>query len=312
MPPMPTSPYPPSLSICIVHWNTPDDLWECLSALQNFPFTLGEMEVIVVDNASKGDVPSQIREKFPQVICIANDTNRVFAEGCNQALEIATGDFLLLLNPDAQVTEGALDKLGQFLEINGGIVAGKLVFSDGTVQKSVRDFPTPKAILQSILKISDTYRLPDFDYTKSQPAPQPMMSCLMFTRTVYKTVGGLDPQFPLYFNDVDWSLRTKNTNIGTFYCAEAVIIHGHGGTTKKARKAVIWESHRALLRFWEKHYKTNTSPTLLWLLTIIVTLGAWVRTGYWGRSLERGGGSTTPESLSADLHRELEREGRFA
>jgi N-acetylglucosaminyl-diphospho-decaprenol L-rhamnosyltransferase len=304
-----------TLSICVVHWNTPDDLWECLTALQNFPFTLGAMEVIVVDNASKGDIPSQVAQKFPDVICIANNTNRVFAEGCNQALERAKGDFLLLLNPDAQVTKGALDKLGEFLlekdEICG-IVAGKLVFADGTVQKSVRDFPTPLAILKSILKVSDAYRLPDFDYTKTQPAPQPMMSCLMFTRNVYETVGGLDTRFPLYFNDVDWSFRTKNANIGTFYCAEAVIIHGHGGTTKRARGTVIWESHRALLRFWEKHYKTNTSPTLLWLLTIIVTLGAWVRTGYWGKSLERGGGHTTPESLAESLHRELEREGRSA
>ena len=273
----------------------------------------------MVDNASKTDIPTLLKTQFPQVRCIANQSNRIFAEGCNQALEIAKGDLLLLLNPDAQVTENALDRLGQFLLDKGGIVAGKLVSSDGTVQKSVRDFPTPVAIFKSILKISDAYRLPDFDYEKTGPAPQPMMSCLMFTREMYEKVGPLDTRFPLYFNDVDWSYRSKLLGVGTFYIPEAVVIHGHGGTTKKARKAVLWESHRALLRFWKKHFTQNASPLLrflLWLLTILVTLGAWVRTGYWGKTLERWGGDTTPESLNASLseslHRELEREGRSA
>ena len=305
-----------SLSVCIVNWNTKSDLQACLQALQTHPYTHGMQEVIVVDNASGDGSAAMVRAEFPDVRLIANRENRNYAPGTNKALAAATGDYLLLLNPDARVTPGALDTLVRFLESHGdvGAVAAKLVHDDGTVQRSVRGFPDPVSVLWDMLKLPrffpvlGTYRQSKFDYEKPGPAPQPMTSCLLLTRRAYETVGPMDERFPLYFNDVDWCLQAKKANVGVWYTPDAVVIHGYGGTTKKVRKTAVWESHRALLRLWGKHYRETTPRALYVTMTALVTLGAWVRTGRWGESLGKDGGETTPENL----HRELERAGGSA
>lgn len=298
----------PRLSVCIVNWNTREDLRSCLKALAAHPYTGGPQEVIVVDNASADGSAKMVREEFPEVRLIANAVNANYAHGTNQALEAATGDLLLLLNPDARVTAGALDALAASLSEHpdAGAVAAKLVSEEGAVERSVRGFPTPLAILRDILKLpSGEYRRPDFDYEKPGPAPQPMASCFLIPKRVYESVGGMDERFPLYFNDVDWCLRAHRAGYTIGYTPRAVVIHGHGGTTKRVRKAAIWESHRALLRLWAKHYRETTPRALYVIMTAIVTLGAWARTGRWGESLGKDGGETTPENL----HRELERAG---
>jgi len=310
---------PPKLSACIVNWNTRDDLRACLAALAEHPYTRGEQEVVVVDNASVDGSAEMVRAEFPGAVLVANDANRNYAGGTNQALEAATGDLLLLLNPDARVTPGALDRLAEFLDTkpDAAAVAPKLVHKDGTVQASVRGFPAPAAVLWDVLKLArvwrnvpafGAYRLPRFDYGAMGEAPQPMASCFLLRREAYEKVGGMDERFPLFFNDVDWCLRAYEAGFRIYYTPEATVQHGYGGTTRRSaarRRVTVWESHRALLRLWDKHYKEGTAPPLLALATLVVTLGAWARTGRWGESLGRGGGETTPEGL----HRELEHAG---
>ncbi|GAB4468062.1 MAG: glycosyltransferase family 2 protein [Armatimonadaceae bacterium] len=305
------------LSVCLVNWNTREALRACLRALVACPVSGGEMEVVVVDNGSTDGSPEMMREEFPNVRLIANSENRIYAEGTNQAMAAATGEYLLLLNPDVEVLPGALDALIEAQRrIPGcGAVAARLTDPDGTTQRSVRGFPDPLPVLYDILLLSRlfpqsrtfaAYRMTYFDYDVEQLAPQPMTSCLLITRNAYNAVGGMDTRFPLYFNDVDWCLRAREAGVGIWYTPKAVVLHEGGGTTKKVRKAAVWESHRALLRLYEKHYKGKTAPWLYALLTLLVTLGAWARTGRWGEDLGRNGGETTPESL----RRELEREGR--
>ena len=284
------------LSVIIVHWNTAPDLRECLVALQKYPWSQpgGDTEIVVVDNASSDGAVAMLAAEFPGVRVIANSENLIYAAATNQALTLATGDYFLLLNPDACVTPGALDKL---IGAQRAIVAAKLVSGDGSVQKSVRAFPSPLAT------ITGSWTRLAFDYERAGPAPQPMMSCLLFTRAVYEKIGGLDERFPLFFNDVDWSYRAALLGIETWYIPEAVVKHGHGGTTKRVRKSAVWESRRAWLRFLHKHFARDP---LRPLASVAVTLDAWRRTGRWGKSLGNNGGETTPESL----RRELESEGR--
>lgn len=305
------------LSACIVNWNTGDDLRACLLSLRAHPFTAGEQEVIVVDNGSADGSAQMVREEFPEARLIANERNENFARGTNQALAAATGDLLLLLNPDVEVTPSALDTLAAFLleKPDAAAVAARLVHPDGTTQASVRGFPTPGALLWDIFglarvfknsRVFGAYRQTFFDYDAPGPAPQPMASCFLIARRAYETVGGMDEgRFPLFFNDADWCLRAWNAGLAVYYTPDARVIHKGGATTGRVRKAAVWESHRALLRFYAKHYKSETPRPLYALLRGIITLGAWARTGRWGESLGRDGGTTTPESL----HRELEREG---
>lgn len=304
------------LSVCIVNWNTCDDLQACLQALTENPYTRGQWEIVVVDNASGDGSAAMVRQQFPEAILLANDANENYARGTNQALARATGDLLLLLNPDVQVLPGSLDALAHFLSEHpdAGAVAARLVHGDGRVQKSVRGFPTPSAVLFDMAGLArlfpksrtlGAWRQTFFPYDSSAaPAPQPMASCFLLTRKAYNTVGGMDERFPLYFNDVDWCLRAKQAGQTIWYTSRATVLHGYGGTTRRnpnVQRIAAWESHRALLRFWAKHYKISGPARAL--LTALVTLRAWQVTGRWGQSLGRNGGETTP----ADLRRQLER-----
>ena len=91
------------LSVCIVSWNTCGYLRECLTSLLAYPPAGDEIEVIVVDNASSDGSAEMAAGEFPSVILLAETTNLGYAEGNNLALERATGDALLLLNPDVVV-----------------------------------------------------------------------------------------------------------------------------------------------------------------------------------------------------------------
>ena len=166
--------------MCIVNWNTKDDVQECLRALRLFPWTGGLQEIIVVDNGSGDGSAAMVRAEFPEAVLIANPANESYAHGTNQALARATGDYLLLLNPDARVTNGALDALVHALngQANAGAVAARLVGADGTTQPSVRGFPDPWPLLWDILTLSrlfshsrtfGTYRRRYFDYEQFGP-----------------------------------------------------------------------------------------------------------------------------------------------
>ncbi len=303
------------LSICIVNWNTKDDLRACLIALGDNPYRRGTQELVVVDNASADGSAAIVAAEFPDVVLIANAANENFAHGTNQAVKAATGDLLLLLNPDVVVTEGALDAMVAALvgHPKRAAVAARLVYPDGRTQASVRGFPDPLPLLGAMTGLArlfpnsvfGAYRKANFDYDHAGPAPQPMASCFLISRSAWRDVGPMDERFPLFFNDADWCLRAHRMGYTIWYTPDATVNHGGGGTTRRVRIPAIWESHRALLRFYDKHYRDRTGRLLYLLLTILITLGAWVRTGRWGELLGRNGGETTPQSL----RRELERAG---
>ena len=299
----------PTLSALIVHWNTAPDLRACLQALRDHPYTGGTQEVIVVDNASADGAAAMVRAEFPEVRLLANPANELYARGVNQAADAATGDLFLLLNPDAAVRAGTLDTLAAFLESlpDAAAVAPRLVYESGETQRSVRGFPSPAALLGEFLLLSRLFprsrwaawRMPTFDYDKPGEAPQPMASCFLMRRDAWVKIGAMDERFPLYFNDADWCFRAQGAGYRIYYTPEAVCAHGYGGTTKRVRRAAVWESRRAMLRFLGKHYARSTPA----VLTALITLDAWRLTGRWGQSLGAWGGETTPDGLRRELER---------
>ncbi len=267
------------LSICIVNWNTRDYLRECLQALAAYPPCDAEMEVIVVDNASTDGSAEMTASEFPAVQLIANDQNLGYAEGNNQALRHAVGDFLLLLNPDVLVHKDCLTRALLFMESHPktGALGCRLIGTDGNTQSTLRSFPDPAPVLWEYLGFSrlfprnhtfGAYRMTYFDYKRVVEADQPMGSFLMIPRPVLEQVGLLDTDFPIFFNEVDWCYRAKREyGWKIYYTPEAVATHYGGGSTRQAKARMIIESHRSLLRFYEKHYKGHISQFLYQIIT---------------------------------------------
>lgn len=251
------------LSVIVVTWNSAADIEPCLDSI-NFGH---QFEIIVVDNAS-GDDTRQRLEQWHHLTVIPNPANYGYARANNQGLAKATGEYVLLLNPDTVIDLGALDLLSDCLDANprAAAAAPRLVNPDGTNQDSMRSLPTMIDIFWDLTGLSRLFprsrtfgrwRLRWFDYDRAQEVEQPMASCLMFRRSVLVELGGLDQRFPIFYNDVDLSRRLRDRGWTTLYVPEARVTHKRGASTGQVRSKMIWETHRSLFRYLRKYDRSG-------------------------------------------------------
>lgn len=278
----------PLLSVLIVNWNTRELLRACLQSLRRYPPS-EPMEVWVLDNASHDGSAEMVRSEFPEVHLVASERNLGYAAGNNLLLQKARGEYLLLLNPDTEVTEGALDTAVQYMRENPDVAAlgAKLIHPDGRVQRSVRGFPEPEAVLWEYLGLArlfprsrrfGAYRMTWFTYDHIAEVDQPMGTFLMLSRRAVRAVGRMDERFPIFFNEVDWCYRAKRKGLKIVFHPGVVIIHHGGASTRQVRPQMIWESHRSLQKFYQKHYRQRLPKPIYWLILGSITLNAWLRT----------------------------------
>ena len=197
-------------------------------------------EVIVVDNSSHDDSTEAARRAGAQLI--ANATNRGFAAAANQGAQAASGNSILLLNPDTELVEG-LDRLVATLDQNpgAGAVAGVLVDAiTGHPQRgfSVRRFPRFSTFAFEVLGINRLwpgnpvnarYRCLDLDLRQPQEIDQPAGACLMVRKEVWDRLNGFDESYyPLWFEDVDFCLRLRQAGLKILLEPNCRLLHQGG------------------------------------------------------------------------------------
>lgn len=277
------------LSILIVNWNTRELLRSCLASLERFPYS-GESETIVVDNDSDDGSAEMVKQDFPRVILVSPGSNTGYASGNNLAFSHAKGDYLLTLNPDTEFEDLSLDTAVSALNSmpTAGCLGIRLVLPGKKTQESVRGFPSILGVFGALTKLDrvfpatvlGSYSVPLFDYTASGPAPQPMGTFLLFRREALAAVGDprapFDPEFPIFFNEVDLLYRLAKAGWPAHFWAEAHVLHHHGASTRQVKKSMIWESHNSLFRYFKKHLK-GSRRLLLPLLGAVIWVAAFVR-----------------------------------
>lgn len=248
------------LSIAIVNWNTTALLEKCVESIRANDF---ECQVIVVDNASDDFDFDAFTLRFPEVEVIRNTENVGYAGGNNQAIEASSGEYILLLNPDVELRQGALKALVEFMDTHQDAAAAgcRLVRPDGSIDRSCRGFPTPGAVAAEYLGLSKLfprrfggYRMLDFGYDQEAEVDQPMGSCLILSRRAIEQIGVFDPQFPIFFNEVDWCFRAKKNGWKIYFTPSAEAVHVGAASTSQVAAKMRAESHHSLLRFYRKHY----------------------------------------------------------
>ncbi|HIE52494.1 MAG TPA: glycosyltransferase [Armatimonadetes bacterium] len=301
------------LSVCIVNWNTCDLLRACLRSIYAYPPQVS-YEVLVVDNASRDGSAEMVRREFPQVRLFANAENLGYAEGNNQCLRAARGEYLLLLNPDTEIVphlcspssqisddqppvasghpsaafNHPFEVLVHFLEEHpaAAAVGGRLVGPKGEVQATCRSFPTPGALLWEFVGLSrlsphsrlfGAYRMTYFAHDRVREVDQPMGSCLLLRRAALREVGLFDPQFRIFFNDVDLCYRLKQAGWRLYFTPKATLLHHGAASTKQVRLALVRESGRALLQFYRKHYRSRYHPAVYALATAAIRVAYTLR-----------------------------------
>ncbi len=261
------------LSVIIVAWNVKDLLRQCLSSLWQTKQEI-DFEVIVVDNASVDGTAEMVEQNFPQVKLIANQQNKGFAVACRQGADLAKGDYLLFLNDDTQVFDHTLDKTVGYLKQHPqvAVLGCRILNPDGSQQPSVRKLPKLFDQLVVLSKMHNffprllaDYLQLDFDYQKTQVVEQVMGAYFLTPRLAWQQLGGFDPNFYLWFEEVDYCARARQAGFEVVYLAEAKIVH-QGGASFGQLKALPEQRifNRSLLYYAKKHWP-RWHYFLLWL-----------------------------------------------
>lgn len=272
------------ISVIIVNYNAHGyillTLESVLRALKNF-----KAEILVIDNASTDGSVAEVSRYYPQVAIIQNPRNAGFAAANNIGIRRASGEYVLLLNPDTVVPEDVFELLFAFMNDNpqAGVAGCKILNADGTFSVDSRhSVPSPLTALWKQLgfnrlfpqsKTFGRYNLTYLDPDESYPVDAISGSFMFLRRQVIEQAGLLDEEFFMYGEDLDYCHRINQTAWKVYYYAGTAILHFKGESTNKNAFDYSWNFSRSLFLFYKKHFRY----TFGFLMHGIVLLGVSLR-----------------------------------
>ena len=265
------------LSIIIVSHNSKDLLRNCLRSVYQSQTRYG-FDVLVHDNASVDQTPEMVEAEFPNTKLIRGE-NVGFSKANNAGIKQSQGRYVLLLNPDTEVSKDTFETMINFMDSHPdvGISTCKLALPDGTLDKACRrSFPTPwvsftrLAGLSKIFpksKIFNKYNLGYLPETEEHEIDSCVGAFLLTRRVVIEKVGLLDENFFLYGEDIDFCFRAKNAGWKVYYYSQTTVIH-HKRQSSKMDTADF--NRRAFREFYKDSmlyfYRKNLAPKYPWIL----------------------------------------------
>ncbi|GDX40230.1 glycosyl transferase [Armatimonadota bacterium] len=251
----------PDLSIVIVSYNTREMLRDCLNALPAGAQGL-TTEVFVVDNNSPDGSIEMVQKEFPSAICIANRDNAGFTKANNQALKLAQGEFVVILNPDTETELRSMTTLVNFLREHPdtGAVGPKLLNTDGSLQHNGRRFPTPYREFLGHSGLANWNRVKfdrEMEYGREDfnllaEVDQVSGACMMVPKRVMDEVGMLSEDFYMYYEEVEWCWRIRQAGYKVYYVPDARVVHHWMGSVRQASHAMTARMFKSALTYYQK------------------------------------------------------------
>lgn len=288
------------LTIVIVSWNVQDLLQRCLESIHasvassTYAEPDGQspkFEIIVVDNASDDDSVWMVRNRFPDVQVVTNQTNLGFSVANNQGIALSRGRYVLLLNPDTEVMDDALSQLITFADQHPtvGMVGPQLLNPDGSVQPSRRRFPTlTTALIEStwlqpmvvslqsrglsrilstpIHRMLDRYYMADRSENIVQDVDWITGAAMFTRREAIDDVGPMDEGFFMYSEELDWCRRFRKEGWRIAYFPGAQIVHHVGKSSEQVVAARHIHFQTSKVRYFRKYHGTLAAEVLRWHL----------------------------------------------
>lgn len=256
------------LSIIIVSWNTEKLVSECVTSIKQNTKDI-TYEIIVVDNNSQDDTVNKLEFLHKDIKIIVNNSNNGFAKANNQAIKIAKGRNIILLNPDTLLKNNALKLMVNYLDTHSevGIVGCKLLNSDGSLQESCRRFPDIKTYINILLKqhiffpnkkCFRNYFMKNMNYDIVNEVDQVMGAALMFRRDVLGEKTYLDEEYWIWFEEVDFCYNVKKNGYKIMYIPDAKVMHYKAQSFNqlmKLRQQKIFNN--SLLIYFDKNGKNS-------------------------------------------------------
>lgn len=243
------------LSIVIVSYNVSGYLQQCLDSVMTALEGI-EGEVFVVDNASSDDSVAMVRSRYPQVRLIESGENLGFSRANNVAIRQASGEYVLLLNPDTEVAEDTLRGVLAFMDAHpkAGGTGVKMHNTDGTLApESRRALPTPWVSCLKMLGFTKRYYMSNLPWDEPGQIEVISGAFCMLRHAALDEIGLLDETFFMYGEDIDLSYRLTKAGWENWYLPFS-IVHHKGKSTQKSDYRYVHIFYQAMLIFFRKHY----------------------------------------------------------
>jgi N-acetylglucosaminyl-diphospho-decaprenol L-rhamnosyltransferase len=272
---------PSGISVIIASHNTRAYLGRCLSEIGD------NHEVIVVDSASTDGSQELVRTGFPRVRLIELDRNKGYGAALNEGIAEGSGDCLLLMNADAWPRPNAIERLVEFAqsEPHVGIVGPRLVNLDGTLQRSVRGFPTLWRLATEYLflrwlapwsRALNAFYGSRFDHRSRREAEFLVGAVLLVRRQLLDEIGRFDTSFFMFNEEVDFCYRARSAGWSVVFWPGVEFVHAGGASTSQAWSRMYREQLRSHLRFLAKHHGMREADRARKLLTVAMRIRALV------------------------------------
>lgn len=275
---------PIRLSVIIVNYNVQHFLEQALSSIIKACRNISA-EIIVVDNASVDGSVALVKEKFSEITLIANTENVGFSKANNQGIRLATGDYILLINPDTVVEEDCFEKIIPFMDAHpdaGGLGVRMIDGSGKFLPESKRSLPTPEVAFYKMFGLASLfpkskrfgrYHLGFLDEHQIHEVEVLSGAFMMLRKTCLDKIGLLDEDYFMYGEDIDLSYRVTLGGFKNYYFPETGIIHYKGESTKKTSVNYVFTFYRAMIIFAQKHYSSKSAG----MFSLLIHFAIYVR-----------------------------------
>lgn len=273
------------LSVVIVNYNVKHFIEQCLFSVLKAAQHVS-CEVFVVDNNSVDGSVALIKSRFPQITLIENTTNTGFSVANNQAIRQATGEYVLLLNPDTVVQEDTFLKTVAFMDEHpeaGGLGVKMLDGQGNFAPESKRGLPTPAVAFYKMFGLSKLfprsrkfgrYHLTYLSEKEVQEIDVISGAFMLMRKAVLDRIGLLDETFFMYGEDIDLSYRITQAGYKNYYFPYTQIIHYKGESTKRSSINYVLVFYKAMAIFSKKHFSGSHTFWFSFLINLAIVLKA--------------------------------------
>lgn len=223
-------------------------------------------QVVVVDNGSSDGSAAAVRERFPGVEVIARRDNPGYGAAANQGIAACRAPFVLLLNSDVLLRPGALAALSSYLQSHprAGLAGPRLIDPDGRLQRSCAPFlggfrmileKSPLGrLLARVPPVRERWLLRWSSHDRPRVVPWVLGAALALRREAFDQVGGFDPSFFMYAEEVDLCWRLREAGWETHFTPAATVVHAGGASTSTVRAEMELRRMESARRFYRLHY----------------------------------------------------------
>jgi len=225
------------LSVVIVNYKSRKKTADCVRSVRSTDLVGFSYEIILVDNASGDGSGEALAKEFPDLKYLVSDRNLGMGGGNNLGADAASGEFLLILNPDTLLRTDSIRLMLEFLKnrTDVGLVGPKLIYPDGQLQYSCLRFPSllmpfyRRTFIGKLAKKQlDKFMMLDYDHGSTKEVDWLMGSCMLIRRDLFVKLKGFDERFFMYFEDTDLCRRVWHSGQKVAYLPQAVVTHDHG------------------------------------------------------------------------------------